>query len=516
MEQKNSTEQKLEELYQADKKAFEDFVHSKTPTMDFASLRRLVISELSLKNAITPTRICGFSRKQILLMCQYPERYGKNILRLMNYMYQKSGYIKRLIDYFSNMAKAQFYIDTEVTSVKYMEKMNDPRFQAEIKKNYFKFSAQASKFNMSNQINDIIHRMMLNDIVFAYVDETETDVSYYYLDPRYCQLKGLVNGNIFSFYINRSLLSSSVVEEFPPSLQELLEGAKEQPSNLIDVPLKHSFCVKYNSDFLYAYPPFFPMIADVMLIDEYKDLAKTKAINDAYKLLVLKVPTKDGQMTMDDKVLSPFIQTAVQVIQDNIGVLPYPGDVDSVEFSSTNSDDRDKVSDATTWAFAEAGVSEALLSGSSSGSELKLSITNDSGDVFRIYRKIEDWISLQMKLRGFLDKSYRFVYRLLDITTFNSQEVIDSELKLAQASMPNKQKLAAAMGMSPASFMGNISIEQVMFRDVFDLMTPLKSSYTESSSDQGTAGRNQIDDGDLSTSGERARENDTNDPANRV
>lgn len=90
--------------------------------MDFASLRRLVISELSLKNTITPTRICGFSRKQILLMCQYPERYGKNILRLMNYMYQKSGYIKRLIDYFSNMAKAQFYIDTEVTSVKYMEK----------------------------------------------------------------------------------------------------------------------------------------------------------------------------------------------------------------------------------------------------------------------------------------------------------------------------------------------------------------------------------------------------------
>ena len=60
MEQKNSTEQKLEELYQSDKKAFEDFVHSKTSTMDFASLRRLVISELSLKNTITPTRICGF------------------------------------------------------------------------------------------------------------------------------------------------------------------------------------------------------------------------------------------------------------------------------------------------------------------------------------------------------------------------------------------------------------------------------------------------------------------------
>ncbi|MFR7443031.1 MAG: hypothetical protein ACLUUO_05540 [Sellimonas intestinalis] len=107
--------------------------------MDFASLRRLVISELSLKNTITPTRICGFSRKQILLMCQYPERYGKNILRLMNYMYQKSGYIKRLIDYFSNMAKAQFYIDTEVTSREIYGKMNDPRFQTEIKRTILNF-----------------------------------------------------------------------------------------------------------------------------------------------------------------------------------------------------------------------------------------------------------------------------------------------------------------------------------------------------------------------------------------
>lgn len=110
MEQKNSTEQKLEELYQSDKKAFEDFVHSKTSTMDFASLRRLVISELSLKNTITPTRICGFSRKQILLMCQYPERYGKNILRLMNYMYQKSAISSVLLINFSNMAKAHFIL----------------------------------------------------------------------------------------------------------------------------------------------------------------------------------------------------------------------------------------------------------------------------------------------------------------------------------------------------------------------------------------------------------------------
>ena len=128
---------------------------------------------------------------------------------------------------------------------------------------------------------------------------------------------------------------------------------------------------------------------------------------------------------------------------------------------------------------------------------------------------LENWISLQMKLRGFLYKSYQFTYKLLDITIFNQQDVIDSELKLAQASLPNKQRVCAAIGMSPGSMIGNIVMEQNVFKDIFDLMTPLKSSYTESSSSEG-AGRPEVDDGDLSASGEVSRENDTNLSDNRV
>lgn len=154
------------------------------------------------------------------------------------------------------------------------------------------------------------------------------------------------------------------------------------------------------------------------------------------------------------------------------------------------------------------------MSGATSGSELKLSITNDSGDIFKIYRTIENWVNLQLKLRGFLYRQYQFVYKLLDITIYNQQDVIDSELKLAQASLPNKQRVCAAIGMSPGSMIGNIVMEQNVFKDIFDLMTPLKSSYTESSSSEST-GRPEIDDGDLSASGEVSRNNDTNLSDNR-
>ena len=239
------------------------------------------------------------------------------------------------------MPKLNFYIDKEVTDYSFF-KVSENVY----KKNYIKYASQASKFNLSNNIHDITKRMYLNDVCYAFVIETDLDISYFFLDPRYCEIRKLVNGNVYEFSINRSLLSNSYYETLPLELQRLLEESKNiSLNNLVDIPYKNGFCVKYNNNFLHLFPPFFPMIADILLIDEYKDLAKSKAVNDAYKLLVLKIPTKDGELTMDENQMYPYIDTALKVVQENIGVLPYPDNVESVEFSSSNSDDRDKVAD---------------------------------------------------------------------------------------------------------------------------------------------------------------------------
>lgn len=505
------TDEQALSTYNSDKQSFNNFITGKAKTVDYSSIKRLVLNELALNKSIRPQRICGFSRQQIVNMCQYPERYGTQILRLMDYMYQKSGYMRRLVDYFSNMPKLNYYIDTEVTDVSFFKVSENA-----LKKNYIKFASQSNKFNLSNSIHDITKRMFLNDACFAFVVETDLDISYFFLNPRYCEIRKIVNGNIYEFAINRSLLSSTYYDTLPVELQNLLEQSKEiSKNNLVDIPYEKGFCIKYNNNFLHLFPPFFPMIADILLIDEYKDLAKSKAVNDAYKLLVLKIPTKDGVITMDDPIMKPFIVTALNVIQENIGVLPYPGDVESVEFSSSNSDDRDKVADATTQMYANQGVSEALMSGASSGSELKLSITNDSADIFRIYRMLENWVSLQMKLRNYIYSSYQFVYKILDITIFNQTDVIDEELKLSQASLPNKARLCAACGLSPTAVLGNSVVEGVVFKDIFDLWRPLSSSFTQSNSgDEG--GRPMKDETEISKSTDTQRQNDSNKTENRI
>ena len=102
------------------------------------------------------------------------------------------------------------------------------------------------------------------------------------------------------------------------------------------------------------------------------------------------------------------------------------------------------------------------------------------------------------------------------MTIFNQTDYIDNELKLAQNGVPNKTRLCVASNISPAEMFGNSIIENELFKDVFDNWCPMKTSYTQSGDSSDEGGRPTMDDGDLSASGEVTRENDSNNPQNRV
>ena len=492
-------------------------------TFDLLTFKRLLTTTLQYGQFFDKFNrsYMGFSRCEIERMAEHPEMYGKRIVMLSQYMYFKSGYYKRLIDYFVNQAKLNYTIDTKVTRAGMITR-NKPET---IKNDYIKFAAQAEKFNLRSEIHNILKRLYREDACFAYVLENESGISYYYFDPMVCSITGLVDGHIYQFSVDVGLSQRfGHYVTYPDEIKRLLETAEPDNLGRVKIPMEKSLCIKYNNDVPYLYPPFFMMIADILLIDEYKDLAKAQSINDAYKLLTLEIPTKDGEITLDDGLISTFVGAVMDTVQNNIGVIATPFKTDTEEFSSSNADDRDTVSDAISWAFKNVGVSEALMSGASSGSELKLSITNDSGDIFRIYRMIEDWVKLQMGLRGYLYNNYEFIYKILDMTIFNEKEYVDNQLKLAQYGLPNKQELVASNGVSPSIMIGNSVIENEILVDMFDNWRVLQSSHTQgstgssstSSTVENVGGRPQVEDGDLSAAGERTRNDDeANDPANR-
>ena len=495
---------------------FDNFVSDSNSSdkkkFDFAAFKRLVLSELSYKNCFDENKntCLGFTRKEIVAMAEHPERHGKKILRLSDYMYLKSGYYKRLIDYFVNQAIVNYTVDTRITSPSMMEVKPE-----KIKKDYIKFIAQSEKFNLSNEIHNILKRLYKNDVCYAFLVENKTEISYYYIDPMLCNISSLVNGNVYEFYINKRQVNQAKRKNLPIELQTLIDTSADEYGRVF-IPFEQSLCLKYNNDFLFPYPPFLMMIADILLIDEYKDLAKAQSINDAYKILTMKIPTKDGEITLDDGLISTFVSVVLNTVQNNIGVITTPFDTATEEFSSSNADDRDTVSDAISWAFKNVGVSEALMSGASSGSELKLSITNDSADIFRIYRMIEDWMSLQMKLRNYIYNNYEFVYKIMDMTVFNSDDLRSTELQMAQNGIPNKGRLCAVNGLSPSVMLGNSIVENQILGDIFDGWQPLKTSYVMSGDSSDEGGRPTEEGTEISEVTETQRDNDSNSTENRI
>lgn len=494
--------------FQEDKQHIDSFLNGESKTFNYNEFARLMVHELNINNWFEDNKILGFSRCDILRMVEHPERYRKKILQLSDYMYIKSGYYKRLIDYFANQSMINYTVETRINSPHAYKKSD------QIKNNFIKFCHQADKFNLKSVCHDIFRRLYKNDICFAFVVEDDFSCKYFFLDPMLCEIDSMVDGQIYQFSI-KSNISQSKLATFPEELQIIIDRAKQNNESRAIIPTANSLCLKYNSDFIFAYPPFLMMIADILLVDDFKDLAKTQSVNDAYKLLTMKIPTKDGEITLDQGLISIFVKEVLSVVQNNLGVITTPFETDTEEFSSSNADNRDNVSNAISWAFKDVGVSEALMSGATSGSELKLSITNDSGDVFRLYRQIENWVKIQMRIRRhyYSGNQYEFVYKILNMTTFNETEVRDQALKEAQNGSPNKFEWEAAKGRSPCAVIGNSYIENNLFSDLFEGWKPLQTSYTQSGSDE--AGRPSMDDTEITERGEQSRDNDSNDPNNR-
>lgn len=445
-------------------------------------------------------------------MTQYPERYGSHIVRLSRYMYLKSGYYKRLIDYFANSAILNWTIDTEIKQDK-MFTTNPKTF----KKNYINYTAQVNKFKLDNRVTDIFKRLFIDDACFGFVTENDIDASIFLLEPDFCKIEKLTNGSIYQFSVNRSLIDVNVFKTLPEELQILIEQSKEVSlDNRVMIPYENSFCIKYNDDFTYLYPCFFSLISELLNIDDIKDLVKAKSEADAYKLIYFKIPTNDeDQISMGDELISKFVEMACAILPDRFGVIPSPMDLQLIESKSTISDDKNKVEQAVDNYYGEAGVSKALISSASSGSELKLSMKVDSSDIYRIYRQIELWVDLQMKLRGYIYNDYQFVYRILPTTVFDIDDYVDRQLKLAQASLPVKGNLLSAMGINTAKMLGNSFTEQIFKEDVFDKWEVLKTSYTTAGYNS-EGGAPMKDETEISKTTENTHDNDGNDPDNRI
>ena len=175
-----------------------------------------------------------------------------------------------------------------------------------------------------------------------------------------------------------------------------------------------------------------------------------------------------------------------------------------------SSNTRNNVADSVGDIYDSAGITKELFNGSSSGTAVTLSVENDSGIVYSVYRQFERWINRYIKLRKYNKSTYKFYFYLLDITIFNRDNVSKRYKEACTLGATVIDKWLASLDITPSRMMGSY----ILHKDIFDFNSnfiPLSSSFNAANGQVGQGRTTNAEKGELlSDSGEQTKDSDAN------
>lgn len=483
------------------------------PKFDFYRLKELCKSEVLQIGELHNHTICGYSRESLKRMVEKPWNHTNKLISVMKFLYFHSGYFRKIIQYYVNLAKTECWnIDTDILTCN-----KNKIKKTKIKKDFFEYSREVGSYDLENELTKILFSVFMYDAYFGYIVETSDGKVIFPFQPEECIITGYVNG-MPSFAVKRTFSRNKRAKIYPDEVQRIFDEAEETgelKSGYVQMPFEKTICIKYNDGFDYIYPPFAFIIKEILDIEDFKDIEKTKAENEVYKFLAMKIPTdQNGVPTMSEPDVTPYYELALSVLARSIGAIPTPFDVKPIEFSTNTTNNINNVKNAIDEMYSELGVSQSLLSGASSGSELKTSIEVDASEVYRILKQVAKAVNFHCRLKLTNSNDYRFTLRYLNVTAFNQNDKLDELLKMAQASCPVKSELMAVAGCNPLKMLGNAYMENEIF-ELADSWKPMKTAYTQSAEDSENNGRPAMDESEISAITQNTHDNEGNDKDNR-
>lgn len=468
-----------------------------------------------------------------------PRLYHRKLIEINQYLYYTSSMYRNIIDYYVKMVLVdRWHVKTTIQDAK-INSVNKKKLQQD----YIRYVAQIEKLNLKQEIHTILLTMFLEDAVFGFWLRGDEQDVLYYLPHNWCEIRGKTNG-LWSFHIDVSKIPFQKYKLLPEELKRRLKKhlKKSGDDALYAVPFQDGFCAKWNSITDEIYPPMTSIIENILRIKDYKQLDQARTELDAWTLLSMLIPMKDGEqnhLLLTEKVISQFVTGAQNTVPSQVGVIPTPMKIESIPLNKNSVADKDKVKEATDQYNKETGVPAALMGEGKSGSIVSLTIKKDSAVIFNCLDQISNIITLKMKLDGFdTNRRYSFVFKQQHITVFNEAEKQKQLALNANQGSPNKFEWYGSQGISANEVLGQCIIENDIFKDVFDNMTVLPSQTTHAKQVEetinvnrnpgtgvprastnitdSTLGRPRLDIEELSPEGEATRENDSNNPANRM
>ncbi len=492
--------------YKNDQEKFEKSM--KTGKLDLSTFQRLMIRDICTNTSIIETGCIGdIKMNDIELALKYPKQGWKILLAASDELMRISPHYYRMNSLYSNMALFCWWID--------LYDVKDNAKADAIKKAYLAVAAKLESMNLKHEFSKIMKVIPYQDIYCGLVFENQSDFFFQQIDYKICELYQIQDG-LYNFRIDLTRIEAQNLNAYPNYVQRAWLDLRDKQINTningkwYEPPADKQICLKLNSQWTYPYPILISLIKDIFDLDIYKKLKLQSARTDNYKAIAVEVPI--DETTVDKPLLTPdtlyiFAEMNRESMSDDIGLLHTLGSNATPISFKDSSNTRNNVSDSIDEVYNSAGISKELFNGSSSGTAVTLSIENDSGFVYGLYRQFERWMNRFIKVRRYNKPSFKFLFTLVDVTIFNRDSVITRYKDAIALGVTVIDKYLATLDMTPSRTIGSYATHESVF-DFRNHFIPLQTSYN--SSDEGGRPTNKSQNKTLDESGEKTKDLDSN------
>ncbi len=479
--------------------------NSQNDNLTFAkALRQLSTNNPNDSSSTKSATYSKYSRDNIIQWLQNPTS-GSNEKSIRNasiYMYLASMHYKRLLAYYAGLFVGCYVISPLGFS------------RDDVKDNFVKQYKKVSKSLELMNIPSLMHNAILvalrEGAFYGVLLKDNTTAFIQKIDADYCKITAICDGS-FLYSVDMTKISDKL-EFYPPEFTAMHANYLRTGDKWQEVPIDISVCIKSDETLVdYSIPPFAAVMPSLYSLAAIESLQETASEIKNYKMLSGKIPVdSNGNPLISGDLIKEYYQQVRNALGGRVGLALTPFDFQSYTFENkTGVTDVDDFSNSTSNFWATAGTS-GLLHGKENNTAgvTKLAIKNDETFVAPMVKQFERVINRYLKTA--FSGTTKFKITILPVTVFNTDEYL-KYYKEAAAFGIGKSFYAAALGISQNDVSGLDFLEKEVIH--FDELSPLKSSYTISGSENSEIGRPQSDDGELTPSGENTRNNDAN--ANR-
>lgn len=450
-----------------------------------------------------------FDKEKLRLYLQNIGSNEKNLRALSWYLLYRSHIYYRIMCFFSQM----FCLDCRSIIPKYdLVKENNPD---KVLKAYQNTLDAVSLMRLQQEFLPIIFTCFVQDIYYGIYLHDETGVFHMQLPADYCKIAGKYMTGDFSFYFDASWLRNrqELVEYLPDAFEEVWKNYERTGEKWQVLPPEIQVCMKFRAeDYELIVPPFTGIFNSIINLSDLEDVQAAGDEASVYKMLWYELETISGSKTIDDWKIDPdlalpYYDKFEESVPDYIATAIVPGQIHEINFDDDKASDTTKVSKATEQVLNTAGGAE-ILNGATINNTYAFKmacIANTEFAISSLLPQIQSWVT---RMLGY-EKANDCKVRFMPISVYTKADYREQLLSSGQYGLPTKLAINTLNGFNEKDTLAMNYVEEELLH-LSDKLVPLNSSYTQSGTEDGYTsetgqGRPRVDEGDLSDSGERSR-----------